>query len=146
MKTAVFECFLGRVCLLDFPAPSALFASCLCQFCEKCIICIVFASILRKVHYLLGVCVDFAKSALFASCSRAFSGKCNICACLRGFSRKCLICACLYIHTFAAETLKLKCFCVFSAPGGPKGRTWPKKGLNHYENGCFEHFLGGVFF
>ena len=70
MKTAVFEGFLGRVCLLDFPAPSALFASCLCRFCEKCIICIVFASILRKVHYLLGVCVDFAKSALFASCLR----------------------------------------------------------------------------
>ena len=61
-------------------------------------------------------------------------------------------CMCVYV-CFAAEvehsrpeTLKRMCFCVFSAFGGPKGRTWPKKGLKQYENSCFEHFLGRVFF
>ena len=43
--------------------------------------------------------------------------------------------------------LKSTCFFyVFSAPGGPKVRTRPKRGLKQNENSCFEHFLGvGIF-
>ena len=42
--------------------------------------------------------------------------------------------------------LKSMYFYVFSAPGGPKVRTRPKRGLKQNENSCFEHFLGvGIF-
>ena len=42
--------------------------------------------------------------------------------------------------------LKSMHFYVFSAPGGPKVRTRPKRGLKQNENSCFEHFLGvGIF-
>ena len=47
---------------------------------------------------------------------------------------------------FRVPRLKSMHFYVFSAPGGPKVRTRPKRGLKQNENSCFEHFLGvGIF-
>ena len=64
------------------------FASCLRRFCEKYIICFVFASISRKVHDLHCLFVDFAKSALFALCLRRFCEKCTVCVVFASAFRK----------------------------------------------------------
>ena len=53
---------------------------------------------------------------------------------------------CMDVWMYGCMDVWMYGFYVFSAPGGPKVRTRPKRGLKQNENSCFEHFLGvGIF-